>query len=90
MGGQSNTGTGIAGFSNSGIGVFGVCRAGTGVRALGKTALKVEGPAMFSRSGVLTVAAGHSTAKKTGIALTAASLGLASIQGNVAGCLCRE
>ncbi len=45
---------------------------------------------MFSRSGVLTVAAGHSTAKKTGIALTAASLGLASIQGNVAGCLCRE
>ena len=53
--------------------------------AYGKTALKVQGPAVFSRSGALTVTAGHSSAKKTGIGLTAASLVQATIQGNVAG-----
>ena len=56
-----------------------------GVRAFGKTALKVDWPAVFSRSGVLTVAAGHSSVTKTGIALKPASFVLATIQGNVAG-----
>jgi hypothetical protein len=54
-----------------------------------KTALQVQGPAAFSRSGILTIKAGKSTAKKTGIALTPASFVLATIQGNVAGSTCR-
>ncbi len=69
----------------TGTGVVGESPGGTGVVASGRTALKVQGPAVFSRSGVLTVAAGHSSATKTGVALTAASLVLATIQGNVAG-----
>src|SRR5215813_11193999 len=50
-----------------------------------KTALQVQGPAAFSRSGILSVAAGKSSGTKTGIALTASSFVLATIQGNVAG-----
>jgi hypothetical protein len=45
----------------------------------------VQGPAPSSRSGVLTVAAGHWTANKTRIALRSARLMLATIQGNLAG-----
>jgi hypothetical protein len=40
---------------------------------------------VFNRSGVLTFAAGRASASHIGIALTAASLILATIQGNVAG-----
>ena len=46
---------------------------------------EVKGPAAFSRSGILTVAAGQTAVTKTGIALTSASFVLATIQGNVAG-----
>jgi len=45
----------------------------------------VQGPAAFSRSCILTIKAGQSTGKKTGITLTPASFVLATIQGNVAG-----
>jgi len=95
--GQSALGEGVSGESSgsgsavhgtnfgSGTGVMGECAAGTGVLASGKTALKVKGPAVFSRSGILTVAAGQSSAQKTGIALTPVSFVLATIQGNVAG-----
>jgi len=69
----------------AGPGVSGFSAKGTGVKASGKTALKVQGPAAFSRSGILTVAAGHSSALKTGIVLKSASLVLATIQGNVPG-----
>ena len=45
---------------------------------------------MFSRSGVLTVAAGTSSATKTGVALTAASLVLATLQQNLSGVYVRS
>jgi len=78
-------GTGVAGVSEGiGNGVSGASAGGTGVVASGKTALHVQGPAVFSRSGILTVAAGHSSARQSGIALTSASFVLATIQGNVA------
>jgi hypothetical protein len=63
----------------------------------GGTALKVAGTALltgsttfsgattFGRSGVLTVAAGKATVTRSGVALTAASLVLATLQQNVAG-----
>jgi hypothetical protein len=85
--GSASTGNAIIGVaSGSGSGVVGGSAGGTGVLAVGsKTALQVQGPAAFSRSGILTIKAGQSTAKKSGIALTAASFVLATIQGNVAG-----
>jgi hypothetical protein len=85
--GSASTGNAMIGVSSgSGNGVVGGSAGGIGVLAVGsKTALKVQGPTAFSRSGVLTIKAGQSTAKKTGIALTAASFVLATIQGNVAG-----
>jgi hypothetical protein len=97
--GFTTSGSGVSGFTTSGstgnavvgqsdgtgAGVVGESPAGTGVVASGKTALKVTGPAVFSRSGILTIKAGQSSVKKTGIALTPASFVLASIQGNVAG-----
>jgi hypothetical protein len=51
----------------------------------GGVALKATGPASFSRSGVLTVPAGKSTVTKTGVALTSASLVLATLQQDRAG-----
>jgi hypothetical protein len=61
---------------------------GVGVLAessAGGTALKATGRVVFSRSGVLTIAAGSSTVTKTGVALTAASMVLATLQQDVAG-----
>lgn len=83
--GLSSSSNGVKGRSHTGDGVHGESQYGTGVLAEGATALKVQGPAVFSRSGILTVAAGHSSAKKAGIALERASLVLATIQGNLAG-----
>jgi hypothetical protein len=51
----------------------------------GALALQVQGPAVFSRSGVLTVAAGKSSATVTGVALTAASLVLVTLQQHAPG-----
>jgi hypothetical protein len=56
-----------------------------GVLAIGATALNVQGPAVFSRSGVLTIAAGKSSATQTGVALTSASLVLATLQQDRSG-----
>ena len=85
VGGTSTSGNGVHGVSSTGVGVSGECAAGTGVLAAGKTALKVKGPAVFSRSGILTVAAGSSSATKTGVALSSASLVLATLQQDRAG-----
>jgi hypothetical protein len=89
--GSSNSGRGVEGISGgdagvhgtnsgSGNGVHGDAFNGTGVLAAGKTALRVQGPAVFSRSGILTVRAGHSSATKTRVPLTSASLVLATLQ----------
>ena len=45
----------------------------------------VPGKATFSRSGILTVAARASSAMKSVVPLSSASLVLATIQGNVVG-----
>jgi hypothetical protein len=62
-------------------GVHGQCdgRDGTGVLARSEdgAALRVEGSAVFSRSGVLTVPAGATSATRTGVRLSDASLVLA-------------
>ena len=92
--GTANGVTGIGG-SAGGNGVDGraVSAAGAGVLAentVGGTALQVAGPAVFSRSGTLTVAAGASSATKTGVALTAASLVLATLQQDKTGLYVRS
>jgi hypothetical protein len=93
-GGSANGVTGIGGITG-GNGVDGraVSAAGAGVLAentAGGNALRVAGPAAFSRSGILTVAAGSSSATKTGVPLTSASLVLATLQQNLAGVYVRS
>jgi hypothetical protein len=85
VGGTSSSGTGVHGVSSTGTGVRGEGGSGTGVLATGATALSVQGPAVFSRSGMLTVAAGKSSATQAGVALTAASLVLATLQQHTTG-----
>jgi len=63
--------------------VHGITDSATGAgvvaeNAAGGAALQVQGVAAFARSGLLTVAAGKSSATQTGVALTAASLVLAT------------
>jgi hypothetical protein len=48
------------------------------------------GTTTFSRSGLLTVAAGKSSGTVTGVALTAASLVLATLQQNLSGVYVRS
>src|SRR5262245_15632671 len=48
--------------------------------SLAHTALKVEGKATFSRSGIATVPAGKRSIKKSGVPLSASSMVLATIQ----------
>ena len=43
-------------------------------------ALEVDGPAVFSRSGVVTIKAGNKSAKVTGVPVTGQSLILATAQ----------
>jgi len=75
----------------SGVGVRGECAAGLGVLAIGGVvALEVHGPAVFTRSGLLTVAAGKSSATQTGVALTSASLVLATMQQDRTGVYVRS
>jgi hypothetical protein len=86
--GHSDTGDGVQGTSNSGSGVHGEAfdPAGVGVLADGpRTGLKVNGAAVFSRSGMVTIPAGNSEARVKPLILTSASLVLATIQGNVVG-----
>jgi hypothetical protein len=83
--GSATTGTGVEGSGTTGV--FGVTDAphGAGVLAQnngGGPALKVNGVAAFSRSGVATVPAGRSQVTHR-LPLTSASFVLATIQGNV-------
>lgn len=83
--GNVATGTGVEGSGTTGV--FGVAasRHGAGVLAQnngGGPALKVDGVAAFSRSGVATVPAGKSQVTHR-LSLTSASFVLATIQGNV-------
>jgi len=79
---NDGTGFGVAGRAASGVGALGDSANGVGVWANSQnaTALKVTGKAKFSRSGVLTIAAGKSSATQTGVQLTSASLVLATLQ----------
>jgi len=85
-----NSGDGVAGSSPAGNGVHGTATAAGGVGVLaentaGGVAFRASGPAVFSRSGTLTIPAGKTSATKTGIPLTAASLVLATLQRDKAG-----
>jgi hypothetical protein len=101
--GFSSTGTAVFGLTSSasqsavsgqsldaGPGVLGFSSKGTGVRASGKTALDVDGPAVFSRSGTLTIAAGQKSATKQGVDLTDASIVLVTAQNDVPGVAVRS
>ena len=85
---QSSGGTGVYGVSNDGVGVFADTFDGTALTARGQAgiALDVQGTARFSTSGLATVkgsvATPRSSVKVTGVALTANSLVLATIQSN--------
>jgi hypothetical protein len=84
--GSSGGQAGVAGANTgAGPGVYGSAFSGIGVLASGATALSVQGPAVFSRSGVLTVHGGRSSAVQTVIQLSAATLVLATIQDDVEG-----
>ncbi len=78
----------MTGVGGNGVEGQATLAAGAGVLAkntAGGDALRVAGKASFSRSGILTVAAGSTSAMKTGVPLSSASLVLATIQGNVIG-----
>jgi hypothetical protein len=84
------TGAGVLGTGFHGPAVHGRAEFADAIGVLaentaGGVAFKATGPARFSRSGVLTVQAGTSKVTKTGVALTAASLVLATLQQNRAG-----
>jgi hypothetical protein len=88
--GGNGTGAGVWGTGGGGPGVRGTSKAASAPGMLaentaGGTALQVAGPAAFSRSGALTVAAGKSSATKTGVVLTTASLILATLQQHTTG-----
>jgi hypothetical protein len=79
--------TGVSGVGTTGVHGIANSSAGMGVLAentAGGQALKVNGVAAFSRSGVATVLTGHSTVSKS-LPLSSASFVLATIQGNVTG-----
>jgi hypothetical protein len=84
--GGSTDGSGVQGYGvGTGAGVIGVTEASVGVGVLaenagGGNALQVEGPAIFSRSGLATVPAGVKKITVTGVSLTSASLILAVAQ----------
>ena len=88
-----NGGSAVSGFDFSptgATGVFGQSGApgGVGVSAENSsgTALKVTGIATFSRSGVVSIAAGKSTATHTGVSpLKSTSLVLANLQNSLPG-----
>ena len=99
--GVSDTYTGVAGVSSGGYGVYGatflegssgvigvdLSDGGVGVSAQSTsgTALQVEGVATFTRSGVVSIAAGKSTATHSGVPLTSTSLVLGTLQNSVSG-----
>jgi hypothetical protein len=78
--------TGVLGTTGPGIGVTGSADTGVGVSAQSDsgTALQVDGTAAFSRSGLASIAGNHTSATVTGVALTASSLVLATMQNSIA------
>jgi hypothetical protein len=85
--GTTPSGIGVNGLSGSGIGVQGSAGAnGIGVLAqntAGSPALQVSGSAIFARSGIVAIASPAKSATVTGVALTASSLVLSTLQNNV-------
>jgi hypothetical protein len=85
--GQSIDGFGVFGTSDNSFGVAGAATGATGVAVSatanpGATALRVQGPAEFNRSGIETVPAQSSSVTKTGITLSSKSLVFATLQEN--------
>ncbi len=88
FGGTGSNGNGVGGYgSGTGAGVAGYgggTDGGTGpgvlAQAVNGNALQVSGIAAFSRSGLLTIAAGSLSGTVTGVGLSAASLVLATMQ----------
>ena len=80
MGDNTGMGAGVTG-SGPNRGVHGLSSTGVGVLAEGATALQVNGPAVFQRSGLATVLAGSKSVQVTGVSLAAESLVLATVQG---------
>jgi hypothetical protein len=80
-------GQGVRGSSTAGFGVYGISTDGVGVYAQSAAgpALKVEGPAVFSRSGGVTIRVGEESATVTGVDLTENSIVLLTIQKAVPG-----
>ena len=81
----SGSGSGVYGeATGTGAGVFGDAPNGTGViaRSTNGTALSVTGKAKFSRSGIVTIAAGTSSKTVTLAGVTTASMILATAQQN--------
>jgi hypothetical protein len=74
---NSGAGNGVAGRADSGTGVLAASDNGI--------ALKVDGKAQFSRSGVVTIAYPAKTAVVSGVAVTAKTLAFATIQKFLAG-----
>jgi hypothetical protein len=86
--GRSDEGFGVSGSTKSGEGVHADSMSGTALVAVSHgsgVALKADGPVVFSRSGLLTVAAGKSSISKAVGALSATSMVLATLQSNRAG-----
>jgi hypothetical protein len=84
--GESNSGTGVRGHSSDGVAVDAESEHGTALSVHG--ASDFSGPTSFSRSGVLTIPAGSSSARQS-VALESGSFVLATMQRNVPGLLVR-
>jgi hypothetical protein len=87
--GVSAKADGVYGSSGTANGVHGVA-SGTGAAVLaenpsGGPALRVAGPAVFSRSGLATIASGTNSVTVTGLKLSSASLVLATLQNHLFG-----
>jgi hypothetical protein len=74
-------GTALAGVSSIGTGVLASSAAGTALAVEGSSTF--TGTTSFSRSGVVSIAAGRSSAMVTDVALTAASLVLSTLQSSI-------
>jgi hypothetical protein len=81
--GRADDGTGVAGRADAGTGVLADSMNGIALRAVSSfgTALRVEGVAMFSRSGLATAGAGQTSQGVSGVPVTPDSMVLTTIQG---------
>ncbi len=80
--GNQEDGIGVDGYASTGTGVQAATSSGTALSVFGNrgTALSVSGKAKFSRSGILTIAAGTASKTVTMAGVTAASMVLATAQ----------